>query len=183
MTQAQLKDTAQLLRDLELGLANADSIADLLSPILPVSQQRFAAAGVADQAACTNLHAVAQSPRGDGSEALAVFTPISLSCQQHAGNASGGTSRCWAGQDASGAAAALATGIVLTQYLARVPWLARDVVWVVLDARCGLEGSAAAWLRAQQGRGVAAADAGRFARAGALQQVRSSRDSSHDRPR
>ena len=32
----------------------------------------------------------------------------------------------------------LALGQAVMAYLARVPWLAKDVIWLVPDARCGL---------------------------------------------
>ena len=39
---------------------------------------------------------------------------------------------------AAGTAEALGTAASVVQHLAQAPWLAKDVVWLVTDARCGL---------------------------------------------
>lgn len=41
-------------------------------------------------------------------------------------------------QSPEGAALALALGYGVLAYLSQVPWLAKDVIWVVSDARCSL---------------------------------------------
>ena len=41
-------------------------------------------------------------------------------------------------QEAEGTALALALGHAVMAYLLRVPWLAKDILWVLPDARCGL---------------------------------------------
>jgi hypothetical protein len=73
----------------------------------------------------------------------------------------------------TGAAAALAVGLGMAQQLGSAPWLAKDFVWVIPDARCGLVDSAAAWIEHYQGDSTQARhDATPFERAGTLQQVR-----------
>jgi hypothetical protein len=39
---------------------------------------------------------------------------------------------------AAGTAEALGTAAAVVQHLSQAPWLAKDVVWLVTDARCGL---------------------------------------------
>lgn len=40
-------------------------------------------------------------------------------------------------QSPEGAALALAVGHGVMEYLSQVPWLAKDVIWLVPDSRCG----------------------------------------------
>ena len=164
----------QTITTLQHQLADGASPLELLKARVPgLHEQRFQVVTSTGWVGCTNVHTVALSTRGDGSEALALFTPVATT-----GVPGGTTMSCLPGasrcrqQSASGAATALAVGIALTEYLAQVPWLARDFVLVVPDARCGLEASVDAWLQAQQGRGAPAVASGDFRRAGALQQVR-----------
>ncbi len=53
-------------------------------------------------------------------------------------------------QPADAAAFALALGHALLAHLGRVPWLAKDVIWVVPDASCGLVASMEAWVSTYQ---------------------------------
>ena len=149
---------------------NETQASDLLRPLLKLSLLSVPAPDYLE-GYCTHLHTIMPSPRGDGSEALALFTPIGVDARRKPGVGSIQRS------DAYTDAAALAVGLALTQYLAQVPWLARDFVWVIPDARCGLVESAAQWLQAQQGRlaqseSLAGQKGAGFERAGALQQVR-----------
>jgi hypothetical protein len=154
----------ELHRDLSAGIP----VPDALERHLSLQRQNFS------EGHCTNVHTIISSSRGDGSEALALITPVSLSCSNMSG------SNCWHEQDQYGAAASLSIGYVLSRYLAEVPWLARDFVWVVLDARCGVLQSADAWMAAQQGFSDVSGytpqrsnmTSPRFGRTGAMQQVR-----------
>eukprot|EP00241_Pyramimonas_parkeae_P003859 CAMPEP_0114231826 /NCGR_PEP_ID=MMETSP0058-20121206/4266_1 /TAXON_ID=36894 /ORGANISM="Pyramimonas parkeae, CCMP726" /LENGTH=661 /DNA_ID=CAMNT_0001343231 /DNA_START=69 /DNA_END=2051 /DNA_ORIENTATION=+ len=112
---------------------------DLQSLGIEVYSQRFEAKGSAVQAdstsnsmseLSTNLFAIVRSQRGDGTEGLVLVTPI------------GGEEDA-----ASGLAAAL--GLSIVRYLASVPWLARDVVWLIPERqpRLGDHAGVAAWLR------------------------------------
>ncbi len=64
-------------------------------------------------------------------------------------------------QEAEGTALALTLGHAVMAYLSGVPWLAKDVVWVLPDARCGLIESAE--VNFHSGRGAASACAARSA--------------------
>lgn len=152
-----------MLRAFATDLAQGERPADLLKPHCHMMRQQFVSKD--GSMVCTNVYTAVQSPRGDGSEALALFTPVSALCPD------GSPGTCWQEQGVDGAAAALAVGTVMTQFLAQVPWLARDFVWVVPDARCGLDASMHAWMAAQ----VSASPADNvtaFERSSALQQVR-----------
>ncbi|WIA12567.1 hypothetical protein OEZ85_006228 [Tetradesmus obliquus] len=116
---------------------------------------------------CTNVHAVLSSRRGDGKEALLLATPINHQA----------TSTDFE-QDASGALLALALGAALLRHLgSSAPWLAKEVLWLLPDASCGLVPALQAWADAYQ-RPVllppASSPAGpglaHFGRAGVLQQ-------------
>lgn len=115
-------------------LQSGTSVQDALHGQVYFAEQTFSAESQGRW--CTNLHTVVASPRGDGSEALALFMPISLSCEGTS-QAMGSVhdQQCWSAQTPSAAATALMVGTALSDYLAQVPWLARDFVWVVLDAR------------------------------------------------
>eukprot|EP00878_Enallax_costatus_P015128 GHUV01015840.1.p1 GENE.GHUV01015840.1~~GHUV01015840.1.p1 ORF type:complete len:232 (+),score=58.57 GHUV01015840.1:1366-2061(+) len=92
------------------------------------------------QVQCTNVHTVLESRRGDGKEALALVTPINH--QQFATDYD---------QDASGVQLALSLGFAVLHHLkTAAPWLAKDVIWVLPDASCGLVESMQAWTDAYQ---------------------------------
>ncbi|KAF8067126.1 Gpaa1 [Scenedesmus sp. PABB004] len=130
---------------------------------LPVHNHTFAAARPAAGGApraCTNVHAVLSSPRGDGKEALLLVTPIN-----HQAFATDFE------QDASGAGLALALGFALLAHLdSAAPWLAKEVVWVLPDASCGLVAAMAAWAEAYQNPALGAPGLEAFGRGGVLQQ-------------
>ena len=81
-----------------------------------------------------NVHAVARAARGNGREGIVLATPIGAP-----------------GATLEADAAALALGLVVMRTIAAAPWLAKDVAWLVADARWGPgdHGIAAtdAWLR------------------------------------
>jgi glycosylphosphatidylinositol transamidase len=98
---------------------------------------------------CAALHAVLRSPRGDGKESVAIVTPIALQPRP----------RSLGGQTRADAALALSAAHALVAGHLRdaAPWLAKDIVWVVVDASCGGAEAVGAWLEAyhqeeQQGR-------------------------------
>lgn len=140
---------------------------------LEVSEQRFAAPTAYAQqnasAACSNLHGVLRSKRGDGKEAICLITPMHLSSFRATG---GGRQDLH--QSAGGAAVALGVAHLLTSFLSSVQWLAKDFIWIVPDASCGRIRSAESWVSAYDGR-VAAGDGSHhnpaFARGGAIQQA------------
>lgn len=121
---------------------------------------------------CINNYVVVPSARGDGSEGLSLVTPVSMSCP--AGGQPSWHSQaepCW-NQTAAGATSVLAVGTILTLHLQSVPWLARDFVWLIPDASCGLLHSTQAWADLALGRdALAAATRGESVKAGRLQQV------------
>lgn len=56
-------------------------------------------------------------------------------------------------QDAGGVALALALGSALLRHLGSgAPWLAKDVVWLLPDASCGLVAAMGAWADAYAGQ-------------------------------
>ena len=133
-------------------------------------------AGDADVASRKTTHAVVRAVKSSGREGVVFATPIGAS-------------------DTDGPradAAAIGVGLAFVKYLATAKWLAKDFVWLVLDARAGSTpgGSthaavhaADAWLREYYGderaarlpldasKGDGALSASAFARAGALQQA------------
>ncbi len=68
----------------------------------------------------------------------ALTRAVPLRCPLRAWHADAGGWR----QQAEGTALALTLGHAVTSYLSGVPWLAKDIVWVLPDARCGLLESA-----------------------------------------
>ncbi|KAF6257683.1 hypothetical protein COO60DRAFT_1701734 [Scenedesmus sp. NREL 46B-D3] len=110
--------------------------------------------------------AAAAAARSDGKEALLLATPINH--QEFSTDFE---------QDAPGALLALALGSALLAHLGpAAPWLAKEVVWLLPDASCGLLQALQAWADAYQ-RPVllpSASPAGshleHFGRAGVLQQ-------------
>jgi len=128
-----------------------------------------------DAASRKTTHAVVRAVKSSGREGVVFATPVGAS-------------------DTDGPradAAAIGVGLAFVEYLTTAKWLAKDFVWLVLDARAGSTpgGSthaavhaADAWLREYHGdesavrRGGATKGPGRggastFARAGALQQA------------
>lgn len=63
-------------------------------------------------------HIIARTPRGDGLEGLALVLPADPSRPQQA-------------------ALAAAVGVAAQQHLGAMPWLAKNVVVVLVDFRCG----------------------------------------------
>ncbi len=98
-----------------------------------------------------NVHAVARAARGNGREGIVLATPIGAP-----------------GATLEADAAALALGLVVMRTIAAAPWLAKDVAWLVADARWGPgdHGIAAtdAWLREYHAPGSSARGAGHRAR-------------------
>ena len=110
--------------------------------------------------------------RGDGSEALALVTPVSVDCGEGRRRWHALSEPCWK-QTSGATAAVLAVGSALTHHLKGVPWLARDFVWLIPDASCGLVHSAQAWADLALGRAaLETASVGKSVKAGRLQQVR-----------
>lgn len=122
--------------------------------------------------ACTNLHGVLRSPRGDGTESLVLVTPLHLTVGSagphipHTASTSTSTSGTGGNNNsrssAAGSAGAagphpnstaaglcaalnpevvdagallLGTAAMLVRHLSDVDWLAKDLIWVVPDAR------------------------------------------------
>lgn len=126
---------------------------------LDVSEHQFepppggtvAASHSSARLACTNLHAVLRSKRGDGREALLLATPLALSPR---GAAAPPRRQQQLQQSAGGAALALGAGHLFMDYLRRVQWLAKDLIWLIPDAACGLQASADAWMAHYDGTGA-----------------------------
>lgn len=53
-------------------------------------------------------------------------------------------------QTKSGASLVVAVGYALMLHLRKVPWLAKDIIWVMPDASCGLMDSMEAWVATYQ---------------------------------
>lgn len=53
-------------------------------------------------------------------------------------------------QSRKAASFALSLGHAIMAHLSKVPWLAKDVIWVVPDASCGLVTSMDAWVHTYQ---------------------------------
>lgn len=102
-----------------------------------------------------NIHSVGRAPRGSGREGIVIATPI-------------GDGDATPEADA----AVLGLGLALFARLAVAPWLAKDIVWLIPDARWG--GPVAgvdAWLREYHHPSARAVAAGSFGRVGAIQQA------------
>lgn len=99
----------------------------------------------AAQGGCTSLHGIMRAPQADGKESIVLVTPTALTPGPDRGDAPPG-----------GAPLVLGAVALLLSHLRSSPhagWLAKDLIWVVPDARC--EGSLAAleaWARAYQVR-------------------------------
>eukprot|EP00899_Mesostigma_viride_P010748 jgi/Mesvir1/19675/Mv09947-RA.1 len=108
----------------------------------------------------TNLAALLRAYKSDGRESLVLVTP--WRCQRAAGGQAGGQ-RADTGQQAGGQAAlgqpaggnvtvsegdatSLALGLAFMRHLARAEWLAKDVIWLVPDARWGTNTATRAWV-------------------------------------
>ncbi|GBF97123.1 glycosylphosphatidylinositol anchor attachment [Raphidocelis subcapitata] len=130
----------------------------------PFSVTRRGGGGGGGELRCSNVHAVLRSPRGDGKEALVLVTPVTL--QPFATDFN---------QTAAGASLAVSLVHALLLHLRSAPWLAKDVIWVVADASCGLVEGVAAWVGEYQQTPTprhvrSLAGAAPFGRAGVLQQ-------------
>ncbi|OWM74932.1 glycosylphosphatidylinositol anchor attachment 1 protein isoform X2 [Punica granatum] len=79
-----------------------------------------------------NVIGIARAPRGDGKEAIVLVTPYNF-------------------EDAD-LLDALSVGLTYSVFslLTQVTWLAKDIIWLVADSRCGEYSSVAAWLRDYQ---------------------------------
>ncbi|CAD7698383.1 unnamed protein product [Ostreobium quekettii] len=130
-----------------LGLDTSVQVLDMVGPMVNASLQ------------CSNVHGILRAPRGDGKEGMALVTPITLN-SEHPG----------AQENHEAAALAVGIGYGLLAHFATVPWLAKDVVWVVTDGRCGSIHSMEEWLDAYQAK-AASAIGSEFKRAGTLQQA------------
>eukprot|EP00892_Ulva_mutabilis_P006819 jgi/Ulvmu1/4509/UM002_0235.1 len=121
---------------------------------------------------CVNNYVIVPSVHGDGSEGLAVVTPVSVSCKGSSQNPwYSSLEPCWH-QTPGATTSVLALGTTLTQHLQGVPWLARDLVWLIPDASCGLVYSTQAWADLALGRAALdAAAIGKSVKAGRLQQA------------
>lgn len=137
---------------------------------MKVHSQKFASED--GSRSCVNNYVIVPSVRGDGSEGLSLVTPVSISCPS-------GTQvpwysqaePCW-NQTAGASTSMLALGTILIHHLQGVPWLARDFVWLIPDASCGLLHSTQMWADMALGRdALAAAAKGQSVKAGRLQQV------------
>ena len=102
-----------------------------------------------------NIHSVARAPRGPGREGIVITTPI--------GDAA---------STAEADAAALGLGLALFARLAVQPWLAKDLVWLIPDARWGGPVPGVdAWLREYHHPSSRAVASRSFGRVGAIQQA------------
>ncbi|GMH43469.1 hypothetical protein BSKO_11391 [Bryopsis sp. KO-2023] len=123
------KSTLEAIGKLKGG-AHVDFVAKALESIgLEVSIQAF---NSSSSIACKNVHGILRSPRGDGKEAMVFVTPLDL--------------RKGSWQSDEGGASALAIGYGLFYHLDTVAWLAKDLIWVVTDGRCGSIESMRVWL-------------------------------------
>ncbi len=86
---------------------------------LPSGRPSVHAAAAALLGNCSAAHVVARAMRGDGLEALAVMVPIDLSSSPRM------------------AALAVSIGLAAGQHLEAMPWMAKDVLFVFVDSRCG----------------------------------------------
>ena len=104
-----------------------------------------------------NLHAIARAFKAPGREGIVLVTPIG----DHAS----------AGLAADADAVGLA--LALVAHLSRARWLAKDLVWLIPDARVpgGAVAATDVWLREYHHPSPRAVAASAFARAGALQQA------------
>lgn len=114
---------------------------------------------------CTNLHGILRSRRGDGKEAIVIVTPMQLSL----GSAQGGNNS----SEADAAALLLGAVAMLAGHLGNTQWLAKDLVWVVPDARCGSLRSLQHWVSLYQPQQLPSQSppGQRFGRAGVMQQA------------
>ena len=102
-----------------------------------------------------NLHGVVRAPKGSGREGIVFATPI-------------GDPEASPEADA----AALGLGLAVFRHLSRTPWLAKDLAWVVPDARWnGPVFGTDAWLREYHVPSSRVVAAGSFGRVGAIQQA------------
>lgn len=102
-----------------------------------------------------NIHGVGRAPRGSGREGIVIATPI-------------GDADATAEADA----AALGLGLALFSRLAAAPWLAKDIAWLIPDARWGGPVPGVdAWLKEYHHPSARAVAAGSFGRVGAIQQA------------
>jgi|AntAceMinimDraft_1070359.scaffolds.fasta_scaffold07650_1 hypothetical protein len=102
-----------------------------------------------------NLHSVARAPKGSGREGIVLATPIGDAASTPEADA-----------------AALGLALALLARLSAAPWLAKDIAWVVPDARWGGGVAGAdAWLREYHHPSTAAVAARSFGRVGAIQQA------------
>ena len=104
-----------------------------------------------------NLHAIARAVKAPGREGIVLVTPI------------GDPTSAGLAADADAVGLALA----LVAHLSRARWLAKDLVWLIPDARVpgGAVAATDAWLREYHHPSPRAVAAGAFPRAGALQQA------------
>ncbi|DBA88721.1 TPA: hypothetical protein ACH3X1_004146 [Trebouxia sp. C0004] len=97
------------------------------------------------QCDASTLHGILRAPHGDGKEAILLATPVS-------------------GKLAADYTA-IQVVVALLQYLQHVPWLAKDIVWVIPDVSCGALQVTREWLQAYHGA------QNHFGQSGLLQQA------------
>lgn len=122
--------------DSDLQTTAMDSVAEMMGRLgMTTHWQTFTTPG---RRQCRSLHGILRSPRGDGTEGLLLATPFALraSATGHPGFT----------QSRGGAASAAAVAAALAAHLSSVPWMSKDLVWLLPDALCGVQPSMQTWL-------------------------------------
>lgn len=100
-----------------------------------------------------NVHAIARAARGDGRESIALVTPLGK-------------------LDPRAEAATVGIALRVFEVVGRAPWLAKDLIWVCVDAKGGEIESTMDWLKTYHSfEGKSGVDLGGFERAGTIQQA------------
>lgn len=98
-----------------------------------------------------NVHAIARAARGDGRESIALVTPLGK-------------------LDPRAEAATVGIALRVFEVVGRAPWLAKDLIWVCVDAEAGEIESTMDWLKTYHSFEGKSVDGG-FERAGTIQQA------------
>jgi len=98
-----------------------------------------------------NVHAIARAARGDGRESIALVTPLGK-------------------LDPRAEAATVGVALRVFEVVGRAPWLAKDLIWLCIDAETGEIESTMDWLKTYHSFESRSVDGG-FERAGTIQQA------------
>ena len=99
-----------------------------------------------------NMHAIARATRGSGRESIALVTPMGKLA-------------------ADAEAATLGLALRTFETIGRAPWLAKDLIWVCVDAEVDDIESMMAWLKTYHSSGNGLGGNAAFERAGTIQQA------------